>query len=274
MTEMQVTYLNHMGDDLMVANAARVSFDKQSEWQLRSAGLPDGSLIHKKVLSQSDVNLINFLARGMQSADFEKFVDGLYHLGKDILIGDFSEKEEAEAVSEFKKQLWKWRDQPTHWAPFAHPQLSFRIKAPIFVARQLFKHKVGFVDSEVSRRYIDSDPEFYEPKAWRKRAANVKQGSSTETIDDDFLISGHHLYCLNYYKRLLKEGVCPEQARMVLPQSMMTTWVRTGSLVAWTNMCSQRLDSHAQEEDREIILPIYTKLLELFPVSTQALIHP
>ena len=147
-----------------------------------------------------------------------------------------------------------------HWSPFAHVQLQFRIKAPLFVARQLGKHQVGLTWNEISRRYVDTDIEFYEPTVWRKAADNVKQGSSSESIDNRYMVG--KLYkamtesALEDYNHLMLEGVCMEQARMLLPQSMMTEWYWTGSLVAFARIVEQRTHSTAQRETSEIALMI------------------
>jgi thymidylate synthase (FAD) len=154
-----------------------------------------------------------------------------------------------------------------HELPFAHCAATFRIKAPIFVARQLGKHQVGFVWSEVSRRYVDSEPEFYVPESWRKRAKSVKQGSSeTEIVSvlDDIQSNPTTVYTnaivpflMEFYEILLGSDICPEQARMVLPQSMMTEWCWTGSLLAFARVCKLRLHPHAQKETRDVCLQIY-----------------
>ena len=147
-----------------------------------------------------------------------------------------------------------------HWSPFAHVQLQFRIKAPLFVARQLGKHQVGLTWNEISRRYVDTDIEFYEPTVWRKAADNVKQGSSSEAIDNRYMVG--KLYkamtesALEDYNHLMLEGVCMEQARMLLPQAMMTEWYWTGSLVAFARIVEQRTHSTAQRETSEIALMI------------------
>lgn len=164
-----------------------------------------------------------------------------------------------------------------HWTPFSHCYAKFRIKAPLFVRSQLFKHKVGLTENEVSRRYVDSEPEFYVPDVWRKRAENVKQGSIDEPVTME---TGHvaewlpeHLYehQLRVYARMLKLGVCPEQARMVLPQSMMTEWIWSGSLAAFARVYTQRTSDHAQWETKQIAAQIGEALEPLFPVSWEAL---
>lgn len=230
---MKVELIDHMGNDLRVANAARVSFAKESEWEIEGwdeeVDLENRTVIERAryKLSDKDTKLINYLAKH------------------------------------------------GHWSPFSHCFLTFRIKAPIFVARQLQKHQVGLAWNEVSRRYVDSEPEFYIPDGWRKRAENVKQGSSDElangqlnktTMYNDLMERADDLY-----KALLAVGVCPEQARMVLPQSMMTEWYWSGSLYAFSRVCKLRLDSHAQKETQEIALGIADHCIEHFPVSWVAL---
>ena len=208
---MEVTYLDHMGSDLTVVNAARVSFGKRVQ-EFR----PD-----------KDARLLAFLAR-------------------------------------FKHEL-----------PFAHPHVSFHFKAPIFVARQLMKHQVGFVWSEVSRRYVKDEPEFYVPAVWRKGAADIKQGSTDEAVELDFVqrknLQDAAKWSRMVYKMLLDNGVCAEQARMLLPQSMYTEWHWTGSLLGWARVWNLRVKPDAQRETREVVEQIGPKMAELFPYSWKAL---
>lgn len=221
---MKVELIDHMGDDLRVANAARVSFAKESAWENETWGHPDFE--EPNYLSDKDAKLIHYLAKH------------------------------------------------GHWSPFSHCFLTFRIKAPIFVARQLQKHQVGLSWNEVSRRYVDSEPEFYVPDSWRKRAENVKQGSGDNLEGKDHLnavYAGIVGRAIGNYQGLLDQGVCPEQARMVLPQSMYTEWYWSGSLYAFSRVCKQRLDRHAQKETREIAHEIAYHLAAKFPVSYQAL---
>jgi thymidylate synthase (FAD) len=224
--DIKVELLDTMGNDLTVANVARVSFDKQSEWEydLEKA---------ERILPAKDIKLINYLATH------------------------------------------------DHWSPFAHTFLSFRIKAPIFVARQLVKHQVGLSWNEVSRRYVDSEPEFFIPKEWRGRAENVKQGSSDAAValtsmwafeDGADDIGSHTSDALQLYLHLLDQGVAPEQARMVLPLNTMTEWVWSGSLMAFARVCKQRMDPHAQAECREVAEQIDERLRWAFPESTAALL--
>ena len=170
-----------------------------------------------------------------------------------------------------------------HWSPFAHTSISLRIKAPIFIARQLVKHQVGFAWNEVSRRYVDDEPEFFIPDYWRKRAENIKQGSTNDQVylspilemetDNGSVFTPVELYTAakDCYEALLKIGVCPEQARMVLPQAMYTEWIWTGSLFAWSRMYNLRTDSHTQLETQQIAFLIGEAIEPLFPKSWKAL---
>ena len=207
----EATYIDHMGSDLSVVNAARVSFGKKSQWSVFSDG----------VLEDSDSKLINYLAKHK------------------------------------------------HTSPFGHCFASFHIKAPIFVARQLVKHK--FLRwNEISRRYVDSKPEFYEPDEWRGKSEDKKQGSDgvvSVYMDQD--MQWHRQ--LVAYENLINNGVCPEQARMVLPQSMMTEWYWSGSLDAFADMCNLRCAGDTQLETRLVANQICDSMKKLFPVSWFAL---
>ncbi len=199
-----VTLIDNMGSDLTVVNAARVSFNKKSEWD------------EDNTLTVSDSILISYLARHK------------------------------------------------HMSPFGHCFASFHVKAPIFVARQLVKHK--FLRwNEVSRRYVDEKPEFYEPETWRGRAKDKKQGS--DGVVDVGNWGDTNWACLTAYKDLLEAGVAPEQARMVLPQSTMTEWYWSGSLDAFSDMCTLRLKEDTQYETRVVAKDISSKMKELYPVS-------
>lgn len=261
----KVEYVDHMGSDLSVVNAARVSFSKTSDWEF----VDDGAVKWKEG------------ADGELEADWSKAA-GL-RSGSGLL---------AKLPAKDKK-LIKYLADNGHWTPFGHCFVSLRIKAPIFVARQLVKHQIGLVWNETSRRYVDSEPEFYTPKTWRKRADNVKQGSSDECItahqawsalhidtywDEPNNLTGiaygnTHIFdaCLDVYNELLDHGVCPEQARMVLPQSMMTEWIWSGSLAAFARVCNLRLDPHTQDETRDVAAMIDAIIAPLFPVSWEAL---
>ena len=235
-----VEYINHLGNDLDVVNAARVSFDKESDWESEALCPTDpftgGKLPPYNRLKEQDAKLIDYLAKHK------------------------------------------------HWSPFSHCYLKFRVKAPIFVARQLQKHTVGLAWNEVSRRYVDTEPEFYLPDNWREKANNVKQGSGKEYKDDMWTCSafGHvgstvrgetYQLCdtaLWVYEDMLNRGVCPEQARMILPQNTITEWIWSGSLAAFARVVKLRTDPHSQYETSLVAHGIKYHLDNLFPVSTKA----
>ena len=173
------------------------------------------------------------------------------------------------------EKLIKYLAKHNHWSPFGHASLQFRIKAPIFVARQLVKHTVGLVWNEISRRYVDYEPEFYIVDVWRKRAENKKQGSDPDdTIE--WVNRGERVgtvqhnveyHALQGYKEMLDAGVAPEQARMILPQSMMTEWYWSGSLYAFARVCNLRCTQDAQYETRIVANLIDKECEGLFPIS-------
>ena len=216
---MKVELINWMGSDLSVVDAARVSFDKQSDYVWE-----DG----QQALKDEDKKLIKYLATH------------------------------------------------NHWTPFGHASASFRITMPIYVARQLAKHQIGGVVNEVSRRYIKSTPVLDVPRDWRKSAKNVKQGSSDELVRMDSAmrtqIEKTMDAALALYEDLLMVGVCPEQARAVLPLCCETTWIWSGSLAFFARVCKLRLDPHAQKETRDVVGIIADKMSGLFPVSWEALV--
>jgi len=155
-----------------------------------------------------------------------------------------------------------------HIAPFGHSYALFHVKAPIFVARQLVKHK--FLRwSEVSRRYVDDEPEFYVPDVWRGRSEDKKQGS--EGVVEGITVKEYNEVCLDVYKQMIIAGVAPEQARMVLPQSTMTEWYWSGSLDAFSNMCKLRCAPDTQYESRVVADQISEVMSGLYPVSWAAL---
>jgi thymidylate synthase (FAD) len=180
------------------------------------------------------------------------------------------DKEAKNYGSNDNSKLIKYLATHNHWTPFSHAFASFRVAAPIFVSRQLAKHTVGLSWNEVSRRYVSSEPEFYLPDYWRKSAPNVKQGSSDEAVNYDW----YDVYKepLEMYTQMLDCGVCPEQARMVLPQSMITEWIWSGSLYAFARVCNLRLDSHTQKETQEVAKQIDAYMIELFPESWSNLV--
>jgi len=157
-----------------------------------------------------------------------------------------------------------------HTSPFGHCFASFHIKAPVFVARQLVKHK--FLRwNEISRRYVDTEPEFYLPDVWRGRSEDKKQGSSGTVLIDELSIKNDFHIGVDVYNRLLDDGVCPEQARMVLPQNTMTEWYWSGSLDAFADMCNLRTKNDTQWETRDVAFQIDAEMQNLYPVSWLAL---
>ena len=175
-----------------------------------------------------------------------------------------------EVFDDKDEKLIKYLAEHEHWSPFAHANLQFRIKAPVFVARQLVKHQVGLVWNEVSRRYVDDKPELFHPESWRGRPKNSKQGSSGELELDT--ITKHRyeiamLECINVYNSLLQKNVAPEQARMVLPQSMMTEWYWSGTVYAFARVCNLRCKPDTQQETQEVANEIDRLAKDAFPHS-------
>ena len=169
------------------------------------------------------------------------------------------------------EKLIKYLADHNHWSPFAHASLQFRIKAPIFVARQLVKHQVGLVWNEVSRRYVDDEPEFYIPFMWRKRPPkSIKQGSSKEEVEYD--ITSEMGILKKLYNDMIEKGIAPEMARMVLPQNMMTEWYWSGSLYAFARVCNLRLKEDTQTETRDVVRHIEQVMRDQFPVSSEYLL--
>ena len=254
------------GSDLGIVNAARKSFGRRSEWDRVPTGVwndLDNFEIHENVLKPKDKRLLEFLARGMTADDFEALAYEVAGSDYEDLVGN----------------LWQWRNTPTHDTPFNHGFFSFEVKAPVFVARHLVKHEY-LIMSEYSRRYITDDVEFYTPDVWRKAAADVKQGSSDEVVDIDLYEIERDGYYFSYefialeeYKRLLKEEVAPEQARMMLPQSLMTSWTWSGTLGAFANMCKLRLSKDTQYETRLVAQGVYAELKKQFPVAAPLLVE-
>lgn len=181
-------------------------------------------------------------------------------------------------------KLIKYLARSDHWAPFAHPKVQLRLTLPIFVARQFEKHRVGCVrgydiydQSEVSRRYVDDEPTFFFPDEWRSRPdGSIKQGSGEPLPEvTQVVVSG--IYgnaigaCQYAYDEMLRHGVAPELARMVLPQSMFTQWVETGSLIYWARVYNLRVDAHAQKEIQNLTKMVGDLIAPLFPVSWPSL---
>ena len=175
---------------------------------------------------------------------------------------------ESDGFSDKDEKLINYLAKHNHWSPFGHASLQFRIKAPIFVARQLVKHQVGLVWNEVSRRYVDDEPEFYIPSEWRLKADDKKQGSSNETVD--YNIESTIQYVTETYNNLLKANVAPEMARMVLPQNLYTEWYWSGSLMAFARVCNLRCKPDTQKETQVIAQMIDYEAKQKFPVSWMA----
>lgn len=244
----KATYIDHMGSDLSVVNAARVSFGKKSMGQVIKYDLlrDDPDMIKASVEKHR--------AEGWVIKADTKNWEIVIHRP---LVGD--------------KKLIKYLAKHKHISPFGHCFASFHVKAPIFVARQLVKHK--FLRwNEISRRYVDDEPEFYEPTEWRGRSADKKQGSEG-VVDLGKLEDPQLGVTLDNYRYLLAKGVAPEQARMVLPQSTMTEWYWSGSLDAFAAMCKLRCAPDTQYESRIVADQISEKMGELFPVSWEALME-
>jgi len=217
-----VHLVDHMGSDLTVVNAARVSFANESKWEAYAEN-PQRSFELK--LKEKDEKLIRYLAKH------------------------------------------------NHWTPFAHPQITLRIKAPISIRTQFFKHKQGFVENEISRRYVSFLPEFYHPEWRSKPEGNAKQGSDEkipwcmERDSWDYFLDNLYDDALHLYETMINEGVAPEQARFVLPQAMYTEWYWTGSLAAYGRFYKQRIDEHAQWEIQQYAEAVGKIIEPFFPVS-------
>lgn len=184
------------------------------------------------------------------------------------------DKEHALFDEEKDARLINYLAREGHVLPFRHPSVTLRMNLPIFVLRQLGKHQVGFSWSEVSRRYISSEPQFWVPKDVRRKADNIKQGSSSETLPASVTTTFYldNKRCLDTYNSLLEQGAAPEQARAVLPQSMYTTCVVTGTLLGWYHLYNLRTEEHTQLETQEYARMVGDIMYEFFPVSWEALI--
>jgi thymidylate synthase (FAD) len=229
-----VDYVDHMGTDLTVCNAARVSFNNESEWgldfdaieRLKSCPYNKDDV---RMLKDKDVKLIRYLAKH------------------------------------------------NHWTPFAHPQITLRIKAPVSIRTQFFKHKQGFTENEISRRYVSFEPEFYVP-IWRTKPTDGAKQGSEDFIEDKTVGSvnsmAYEFVCgeaIKNYNYLIDQGIAPEQARFILPQGMYTEWYWTGSLAAYARFYKQRKDDHAQWEIRQYAEAVGKIIEPYFPVSWKQL---
>jgi thymidylate synthase (FAD) len=183
---------------------------------------------------------------------------------------------EVEAVEARDEKLIKYLADHKHLTPFRHNQIQIRCHAPIFLARQLGKHQAGLSWNEVSRRYVDSEPEFFVPDEWRGRPdGSIKQGSSS-THEDDLLIKARYSKLINKltneYASLIKLGVAPEMARMVLPQSHITSWYWTGNLLAFAHVYKERSAKGAQLEANWFAEELDKVIRPLYPCSWKSLV--
>jgi thymidylate synthase (FAD) len=194
-------------------------------------------------------------------------------MGSDLSVVNAARVSYAKFKEQFEdndEKLIKFLAKHNHWSPFAHASLQFRIKAPVFVARQLVKHQVGLVWNEVSRRYVSFPAELYEIDQWRGRPVDSKQGSAGEVKLDPTMTHKLEMYnreALVLYNALIEKGIAPEQARSVLPQSMMTEWIWSGTLYAFARVCNLRCAKDTQLETQIIANQIDTICAEQFPVS-------
>ncbi len=201
------------------------------------------------------------------------------HMGNDLTVCDAARVSFAKEASNFSeeqnKKLINYLAKHHHTTPFTHPQITIRETVPIFVARQRFKHVVGFTYNEVSRRYVDDAPEFFYPDVWRCRPeGSVKQGSAGPIQHSVHATDMYEVFvkkAIQLYKDMLSMGIAPEQARMVLPQSMLTSYYVTGSLAAFARMYTQRIDAHAQKEIQELAEQVNSIIAPLYPISWSAL---
>ncbi len=219
-------------------------------------------------------------AQKVNVLDEKGFVEVLEVFGSDLTVVNAARVSFAKESQEFSEQdgkLVRYLAKHHHISPFFHPQIRLRVKMPIFVAREWFRHQIGFARNEVSRRYVDSPPECYVPKAddIRARDPKLKQGSKSEPVDNAEYVHEHIAEitgeCMDVYTTLLKNGVAPEVARMILPQSMYTEFIETGSLAAYARLCGLRLDPTAQKEIRDYATALDSLLREAFPVCWPAL---
>jgi len=236
---MQALYKCHMGDDLLVVDAARVSFSKES-WYI------DGDYIPNK--DSKRYNKWLAYAQKMQAQ------------GRDILsVADYG--------------LINFLAEHGHWTPAAHPQITLVMKAPVPIRTQCFKHKQGFVENEESRRYIKSTPELYVPDEFRMAPKSAKQGSGGVHADSEFFKRTYESACyhmIDLYESYIEDGVAPEQARFLLPQGVQVNWYWTGSLAAFARYYGLRSASDSQQESADLANEVGSLIRELYPVSWEA----
>lgn len=249
MIQQEAEYIDHMGDDQRVVDVARISFGP----------------LKKVTTPEQDASLIRFLANGVTSKD-KAVIINMIQDGSDNY--STSGKEEAEWLYE------RIRHQAVHWTPFAHTAISMRMKAPIPIRTQCFKHKQGLVENEESRRYISVTPEIFIPEFRQKPEGSIKQGSAGIHEANDYW-KRQYIYhtqeAVALYEKMIEDGVAPEQARFVLPQGAMVNWIWTGNLLAFANFFNKRSDSHAQQEIQDLSHAVSAIVEPLFPVSWAAL---
>lgn len=249
MTQQVAEYIDHMGDDKRVVDVARISFGPMK----------------RETTPKQDESLIRFLANGVTSKD-KAVIINMIQDGSDNY--STSGKEEAEWLYE------RIRHQAVHWTPFAHTAISLRMKAPIPIRTQCFKHKQGLVENEESRRYISSIPEIFIPEFRSKPEGSIKQGSSgLHPQNEIWKATYKHVteVAVATYLGMLEAGVAPEQARFVLPQGAMVNWIWTGNLLAFANFFNKRSDAHAQQEIQDLAHAVAAIVEPLFPISWAAL---
>ena len=249
MTQQVAEYIDHMGDDKRVVDVARISFGP----------------LKRETTPEQDASLIRFLANGVTSKD-KAVIINMIQEGSDNY--STSGKEEAEWLYE------RIRHQAVHWTPFAHTAISLRMKAPIPIRTQCFKHKQGLVENEESRRYISSTPEIFIPEFRQKPEGSIKQGSAGIHEANDYWkrqYIAQTQHAVRLYEMMISDNVAPEQARFVLPQGAMVNWIWTGNLLAFANFFNKRSDSHAQQEIQDLAHAVAAIVEPLFPVSWAAL---
>jgi len=227
-----------------------------------------------QVLDKGFVELIDFMGSDLTVVNaarvsFSKKSDWEYKTEKaEDDSGDFL----TPVLSSKDTGLIKYLAKNNHWSPFAHPQICLHIKAPFPIRTQFFKHKVGFVENEISRRYVNEEPEFFFPMWSMIPDGSIKQGSGEiadlETRNKAYLIYSQALDCSKQaYNDILNLGIAPEQARFVMPLASYTEWYWTGSLASYARFYNQRSDSHAQKEIQQYAYVISEIIKEIFPVS-------
>jgi len=257
-----------MGNDLEVFNDAKISCAAASnaiDWFNYPIPNLDQSasntLARVPKLKPADERLIQFLARGCRSGQWNELI-------KDLTQG-FLQDAEADALLKYVKKM------PTHWTPFGHQVIKLKMQAPVPIRTQCFKHKIGLVENEESRRYISSTPELFVPEFRSAPEGDIKQGSGGIHPDNELWKSLYEIRChraIAMYEDMIAAGVAPEQARFVLPQGVLVNWVWTGSLYAFAEFYNKRSDrGHAQGEIADLADQINPIMEVLFPVSWKAL---